>query len=175
MVVYSNVIEFFMVDVFNLLSKYYGRMLAVYKLIKNPLPLQLESVMKNGEDVTAQYLSQKRFGDTLKNEDVVHVHFTFDNKSYRYYYTKENPIEFPPYTFEQMRTVKPEKKIAAISVDDNSEVFELVKEYAGPCEDFYGREANLKTILNSDVSSYTLIDTKGQCIQTKRSTLRFNS
>jgi len=175
MVGYSNVIEFFMVDVYNMLFKYYVKMLAVYKLLKNPLPLQLESVKRNGEDVTMQYLSQKRFCDTLKPDDVVHVHYTFDNKSYRYYYRKDEPIEFPPYSFERMRTVKPEKKMAALSVDDNEEVFDLVKEYAGPCENFYGKEVNLETILNMDVSGFTLIDTKGKFSQIQGSILRFNS
>ena len=171
----ERVVEFFMITVYNLVLGYYAHVMCLVRMAKNPLPLQIRSATRNGEDVTQSYLKQKRFVQSLNDDDVIRVSYSFDDQNYSFYYTKDNPIEFPPHTFEQMRCAKPEKKIAAISVDGDNSVFETIKEYAGPLEDFYGREANLETILQRSVSKITLIDTKGQYSEIQGAILRFNS
>lgn len=171
----ARVMEFFMVTVYNTVAEYYSWAQLVYRRASVPFPLQLVSVHSANGDLTASYLKDKNFLETLREDEVVHVDYTFDGKEYSYCYTKGDPIEFPPYTVEKMRAARPARRIAALSVDGDAGVYEKVKRYAGPFHDFYGREANLAALLDRPVSKISLIDNCGQFIDVEGSVLRFNS
>lgn len=171
----ARVVEFFMVTVYNTVAECYSRAQLVYRLARMPLPLQLVAVRSASGDLTASYLKDKNFLETLGDDTVVHVDYTFDGREYSYCYTKDDPIEFPPYTVEKMRAARPARRIAALSVDGDPGVYEMVKRYAGPYHDFYGREADLAALLGRPVSKISLIDSCGQFIDVEGSVLRFNS
>lgn len=176
------VLEFAMVTCYNAIMRWYTYTMYVWKTIQeHPLPIQLGKVeVHRGDgsiyDVTEEYLTNNAWEGLCTDQDTVHVQWSFDNKKYRYYYDIDDPIQFPPYTIEQLRNEKPTKRIAALSINKtDDESFELVSEYAGPMCDFYGRECNLAEIVKKPVESVSVIDNKGNYVELTGGIMKFNA
>ena len=178
----TKLFDFLMGTVFSTFAYYYTNVTKTLKFLKSPsLPLRIDSVRiynnNSSKDMTKEYLKDNKFGAKyLENEyNIVHVDWSFNDINYSYSYSIDDPIQFPPYTIEQLRTLKPSSRIAALSVDDDASVFETVRRYAGPMHDFYGKTVNLEHILQKSVSSVKLIDSKGKFHAFKGPIMRFNS
>ena len=174
------ILEFVMVNCYNTIERWYIFMMYIWKTVCTPqFPIQLHKVEMYTDggvstDITNEYVTNEQWRDSVKN-NMIHVHWSYDNIPYRYAFTCDNAIEFPPYTLEYLRSSKPKKKIAALCLnDEDNDSFELVKQYAGPMCDFYGRECDISNIVHKPVKNLSLIDTMGIFTEISGSILKFN-
>jgi hypothetical protein len=116
-------------------------------------------------DITDEYIkgthTLKGFSDNYE----VHVTWRYNSEIYKYYFTHESNIEFPPYTLETLR--RPVTKIVAASVDSESSEYEYecIKQYAGPRHNFYGDcggRMDISRILGKSASTIDIINSKGE-------------
>ncbi len=177
-VLYKNKLKdwikcFIFYDVYEFIEKHCKNVMNIYHVIKNSyFPLKLIKVYyydENNEkvDVTRDFCMKQEFNKMYENK-LIHVEWSFKDREYAYYYdtNDETHIEFPPYTIEELKSKNTNLKIAAVTVDDLDdidEVFDTVKKYAGPKDDFYGDlTADMSKVLNIKVNSTTIIDNKGK-------------
>ena len=165
----NRILEFIMCDVYNFIYFVVMNFVSLFnKLVQTPLPICIHKVKVRNvltdscTDVTKQYLQQKHWNASFDSDaSIVDVTWSYENQTYRYACPLNNMIEFPPYTVEQIRYTKP-KKIMSISIDDDPSYFELIRSYAGPLHNFYGKEFDTRWVLQKNVSRVTIIDSLGQ-------------
>lgn len=153
----------------------------VWNVVRSPVfPIRLLEVRirhKDGswDDALRAYLENDDFTNTLCDDDVVYVRWAFKDTNYRYYYKKSNPIFFPPYSIERLRSARPVPKIAALSVDDNNQHFETIREHAGPLHNFYNKEFDTSFVTFQEDKKVNIIDTLGKFHECNARSFRFNS
>jgi hypothetical protein len=152
----------------NIIIMIYNFYNSVFKTQKLPFNLIKVEVKAENKivDVTKQYISNKNWNNGFSNDDIVYVTWSYINKTYKYVYRLKNPIEFPPYTIEQLRS-KPKKKIIALNyVNENQSTIDLIKEYLGPMQNFYTdkckEKMNLLWITDDQIDQLTIVDNTGQ-------------
>ena len=160
--------EFLMVTMYDNILNYYKCLKHIYLLLKAwYYPIVLCKVYykdKHKEiDVMQDFCSKSNFDD-IYQEKVIHVEWSFKDIDYCYYFntSDENHIKFPPYTLEELKTAKPNVKLAAVTINNDDSIFDLVKMYAGPMHNFYNKSADMSKIFDKDVKSTIIIDTKGK-------------
>ena len=132
-----------MADVYPRCENIYRRVVRMYReLVTAPLPLCIISVHVHRDDgslrdITRDYLTSNAWRSKVGSGDSVHVTWGYNTSVYRYAFKTSDPIEFPPYTIEQLRQPRPAVKIVAASVDGNNDLCDTIIEYAGPKHNFY--------------------------------------
>ena len=173
--VFMNVYYFIMGDVYNFIEKYINLFvyyLSYYRYYRQPILLKYVHVKynENMTDVTKHYIYDSKWTEGLDDDTLIYVTWTYLDNEYKYVYKLSQPIEFPPYSLEQLRK-KNNTKIIAINVDphETDENIIEIKKYAGPFHNFYSDISNnqmkLKWILHKDVNTINVINNKGK-IQT---------
>ena len=170
---FQNAVDYVMSDVYSKIEDIAQHVRGFYiRLVTTPLPFRIIQVkyrdsQGNVIDVTKQYLSSRSWSSTISEDEVIFVKWAFNDDEYMYSYKLNAPIEFPPYTIEQLRERKPINKILAASADKNAGVCDLITKYAGPKHNFYIDKAqnpmDLLWIIESATtdSKVELIDSKG--------------
>ena len=132
--------DFIMSDVYNFISRFHMRWKnLVDRLTCHMPPISLDCVHILNNDVTLDYLDDKKWKSIKHSHhnELVHVTWSYGTQQYKYAYTMDNPIEFPPYTVEELRTKKPTQKIIASNSNNDVVKHDIIMQYAGPLHNFY--------------------------------------
>jgi hypothetical protein len=136
-----------------------------YKLPIYISKVQLKSKEGILQDITREYIYESDWERKYQGNYLVYVNWRYNNSEYKYVYEKENPIQFPPYTLEQLRK-NVSNKIMALSVDKDDSLYEELKKYAGPMHNFYSdvctKNMNIEWILNKPADEVHIIDSFGK-------------
>jgi len=135
---------FLMGDVYPFVEHYVTTLRRCWKKVtSHALPYVLNKVTlvtENGTriDITDLYIRGKKWYKQEYGYSLVYVDWEFDQKPYKYVFAHDQPIHFPPYTMEHIRSPT-RNKVAAISVDGDFQqsAHDELMMYAGPKHNFY--------------------------------------
>ena len=155
--VYTNIIFF--------LSSLYD---AVFKHNEKEEFFKITGVDSDGIDMSLYYLYGKSYDMDMYPKSI--INWKLNGTEYKFILSKDSSEHFPPYSFHTMKHAIPETKIVSAFLKDKGShdpvttVGKIVKQYAGPKQNFY-RDTGCK-IMTSDIwgicdKTLTLITTKG--------------
>jgi len=159
-------------DLYNFFEKYimvfYKYFYICFKQHQLPFSLTKVEVKSNNKiiDITANYINDKKWNNSFSKDSLVYITWSYLNKNYKYVYPISNPIEFPPYTLEQLRA-KPSKKIISVNyINEDENIIKMIKQYMGPMQNFYSDKTKepiqLQWITNKKIDQLTTIDNYGK-------------
>ena len=162
---------FIMGDLYTFFEKYVMLFYRYYTLVfkHQILPITLIKVElktdNNMIDITKDYVNKTKWNSSIRGEYLVYVTWSYLDKTYKYVYPSNKPIEFPPYTLEQLRA-KPKKKVISVNyVNEDENTIKLIKQFIGPMHNFYSDKCTehmkLSWITDKQIDQLTVIDTLG--------------
>jgi hypothetical protein len=182
MKIYEHIFCFVMGDLYLFFEKYfmyfYNYYILLFKQYQLPFSLTKVEVKTKDKltDITNDYINNPKWSRSFHEDSLVYITWSYLHKTYKYVYPINNPIEFPPYTIEQLR-VKPNKKIISVSyINEDEKVIKLIKQYMGPMHNFYSdkytENMKLSWITDKQIDQLTIIDNFGNFSQIESNNLK---
>lgn len=166
----NKVIEFVMVDVYEMIQMIYIYIQNVINLVYfHNLTIYIKSVYKKTsteiEEITNDYIT----GMKTEEDSLIYINWIFENKEYNMLYKASEPIEFPPHSFQAMKK-RPKRKLISLFINGKEEPPSRAKyiiQFAGPLHDFYGRKPKLNWISKqfTDETEVVFLTSKGEMIE----------